>query len=367
MRTNHMRIFLIVTSLMLITIQSFSQGGWQQLSDFPGSARDDGAGFVLEDTLYVGTGLTAWWSTEADFYGYNMIDGNWFSIASLPATESRQYSVGFSSSTGKGFLFGGVNDTGFLNDLWMYNPVTNEWSELSALPEEGRAGSGSFVLNDTAYIVGGRTNTSDAISEVWAYSILSDSWVQKNNLPFGGRYRMSTTSLNNKGYLIFGTDENQGFRNELLEYDFSTDTWTLIDNFPSVGRTHAFITTYNNALHLGFGSDSLDIFHNDFWRYDLTTLNWVSLNGLPDLGRKGCVAISGNDGVYCITGVDEYFNRVQDNWFYSTSLLVNELDNNQDHGELIQIVNSLGQVVDSNAKGLLIYQYSDGYVEKIHH
>jgi len=224
----------------LITLTAFYTNAqyWQQLEDFPGNPRDDGIAFVIGDSAYCGTGLTPWWSAERDFYGLNLSNETWFSIDPLPIDEERQYASGFASNS-NGFVFGGINSTGYLNDLWMYEPINDNWIEKSPLPSFGRSGAACFVINDTAYFVGGRSSSSIAINEIWAYSIINDNWIQKVDFPYGNIWRASATQVNNLGYLIFGIDEADMYQNKLYQFDPLTDSWTQTSIFPSNGRAYS--------------------------------------------------------------------------------------------------------------------------------
>lgn len=57
---------------------------WQMLPSFPGVERDDATGFVIDGDLYVGTGLSPWWSALADFYRYQSATNQWVNTAPLP-------------------------------------------------------------------------------------------------------------------------------------------------------------------------------------------------------------------------------------------------------------------------------------------
>ncbi|HET6245868.1 MAG: hypothetical protein H0V01_12435 [Bacteroidetes bacterium] len=128
----------------------------------------------------------------------------------------------------------------------------------SPLPSVGRAGSSSMVINNVAYIIGGKTTVNSSINEVWAYTMANDTWIQKNNLPFGSLWRASATVHNGKGYLIFGKDQNESLRKELYEYDPATDTWNQISTFPGIARVNASLKSMDGSLVLVAGIDSLE-------------------------------------------------------------------------------------------------------------
>lgn len=343
--------------------QSSAQS-WEQLIDYPGTERDDGTGFVIGDSAYFGTGLTPWWSAEGDFYGLDMVNEQWFPISSLELGEERQYASGFNSSN-TGFVFGGFNGVDFLNDLWQYDPIIDAWTELASLPSIGRSGASCFVLNDTAYIIGGKTQSNLAIGEVWAYTISNDTWTQKTNLPFGSRWRASATSSNNNGYLIFGRDELDSFHNELYEYNPISDNWTQISTFPSIGRSHATMFTINSELYICLGLDSLTNSHNDLWRYDIGLGTWNILPGLPSTGRRGGIALSNQSTLYYTTGIDESDQRLKQTWKYNPSLDVIQINFFNQDKQLTKIVDIMGRETEEKPNTILIYIYSDGSSEKV--
>ncbi len=350
--------------LLLIALPCSAQN-WQQLSDFPGVARDDGAAFIIGDTAYFGTGLTPWWAPTSDFYGFDLSTETWFSVAALPNSNERQYAAAFSDSSQFGFIFGGHDGTNFLNDLWRYDPSSNNWLELSPLPAEGRGGAACFVFNDTAYVVGGKNAQNEAFDEVWAYSMSSDSWVQKNDLPFGGRWRSSVAQLNGLGYLVFGKDENGTFRNELFEYDPTLDSWTNISTFPSLGRSHATLFPFGSNLYCAFGIDSLNNSHNDLWSYDILSNTWNSLPGLPSIGRRGGMTVATENGVYYTTGIDEANVRLTETWKYHPSLTIDEANDPEQPKTIVKVVDLLGRETNIESNQVFIYVYSDGTTQKV--
>ncbi|MCW3085735.1 MAG: C-terminal target protein [Bacteroidetes bacterium] len=285
---------------------------WQSLADFPATERDDGVSFVIGNKAYCGTGGEPGFVYASDFYALNMNNDTWSSIAALPTGNQRQYSSGFSNA-GFGFIVGGLG-SGYLNDVWMYDTVSNSWSSKTPLPSAGRMGCASFVINGIAYIIGGRTSTSLSINEVWAYDMTNDTWQRKNDLPFGSRWRASATALANKGYLAFGIDEHNRFCNELFEYDPVMDSWTQISTFPDRGRSYAAMKAVAGDLLVTAGLDTLNTYYNDMWRYTITTSVWQQLGSIPAQGRKGGMCFTNGSALYYTTGIDQTNTRLKQSW-----------------------------------------------------
>lgn len=307
----------IIIFLVKFTFASLAQG-WTQLDDFPSTARDDGTSFTINDITYCGTGINSSWSPTNDFYALDMLTENWSTIADLPMNEARQYANGFASAN-MGYIFGGLNGTGYLNDLWTYDPSADSWSTVTSMPAVGRSGASCFVIGDTAYIMGGQTATNQSLSEVWAYSMNSDTWTQKNPLP-DSLWRASAISFQNKGYVLFGRNNSGIYKNELYEYSPQTDSWSTLTNFPGVGRTYSGLAILNNKLVSFAGRDSLGNSYNDLWEYSLNSNSWSLSVNLPSAQRRGGICFYSNAGLYYTTGINLNDIRLTETWKFDLFL-----------------------------------------------
>lgn len=298
---------------MLISVFSDAQN-WVQSNSFPGTERDDGIAFTIDNKAYCGTGLLPWFAASADFYVLDMTTDLWSTIASLPAGKERQYACAFSTAN-KGFVFGGKNENGiYFNNVWQYEVSTNSWTEKTALPSLGRAGAACFVIDSIAYIISGETSLSSATNEVWAYNMVNDTWVQKNNLPFDGLWRASAASYANFGYLIFGKNQTNNYNNQLVQYSNTSDNWTQLSTFPMIGRTYTTMQNLNDNLLLIGGVDSLGNFYNDMWSYNLTSSQWSQLSSIPSSQRKGGVCFNNGSSIYYSTGITNNNVRLNETW-----------------------------------------------------
>jgi N-acetylneuraminic acid mutarotase len=318
-------LYSLLIFLMLGTSSSIIAQGWAQLEDFPSTPRDDGTSFTINSITYCGTGLNSTWNPTSDFYALDMNTDSWSPITGIPTNEARQYAVGFASSN-HGFLFGGLNGNGYLNDLWTYDPTTDIWTTATPMPSAGRSGASCFVIGDTAYILGGQTSTTASISEVWAYSMSADSWTQKNALP-DSLWRASSISYQNKGYVLFGRKNSLEYKNNFYEYSPLTDSWTSISNFPGVGRTYAGIAILNNNIVSIAGRDSIGNSYNDMWEYSTATDTWSLSVNLPSAQRRGGTCFYSGTVLYYTTGIDLNDTRLTETWKFDLFLSTNELDN----------------------------------------
>lgn len=297
--------------LLFLSPGIFAQN-WTALDDFPGTERDDGVSFKIGETAYCGTGRDGSFAYRSDFYAFDIISESWAPIAALPAGNERQYAAGFTDGE-FGYVCGGTNGNNF-NDLWRYNPTTDSWEELTPLPASGRSGAAAFVIDQTAYLVGGRDADEDALNEVWAYDIQNDSWLQLADMPFGGRWRSSATTLDQLGYLIFGWDDDINYRAECYEYDPETDSWMMVSEFPEGGRTHAAMVPVDDHFVVFGGTDSEQNVYNDLWSFSPLTSTWEELSPMPAAGRKGGMSFIDNGVFYYTTGINGENERLQETW-----------------------------------------------------
>ena len=309
----HRKLYFVLTAVLPVFVHVSTAQTWQQISDFPGTERDDGTSFIIGNVAYCGTGNLPWGTGTIDFYALDMNADSWSAVASLPAGEERQYACGFASAA-HGYIFGGYNAGNFFNDLWQYNPATNSWDEKTPLPAVGRSASACFVIEDTAYVVCGKTAADYAFDEVWAYNMINDTWTQKNDLPFGNRWRSCSAASPTHGYIALGKTELLAYPTGLYEYDPATDSWTSLAPFPMPGRSHAKMIFFDDDLLLLTGWDSLGDSHYDMWRYDVAADAWDQLISLPATGRRGGMCFNSNTHLYYSTGIDQSHTRLKETW-----------------------------------------------------
>jgi N-acetylneuraminic acid mutarotase len=294
---------------------------WVQQSDYPSNGVDDGTSFVIGDKAYCGSGIVSWFAIQRDFYAFDLNSESWSNVAAMPQGEGRQYANGFASDS-FGFVFGGYNNN-FLNDLWRYNPQNDQWLEMTSLPDSGRSGAASFVIDSIAYIIGGKNDSSQALNEVWAYNMNQDSWQRKNDLPFGTRWRSAAAANDSLGYLAFGMDDTLRYCKEVFEYKPSVDQWTKLSDFPQGGRNYVKMHWIKGKLLAFGGADSSNAFFNELWSYDVFSNSWEELSPLPAVGRRGGMSFHTKQAFYYTTGLTENGDRLIETWKWveTTSLV----------------------------------------------
>lgn len=150
--------------------------GWRRLADYPGTSRSDPAGFIIGDTVYVGTGRVVVEPVDSfavDFWKYSIKDNKWYSMPPLPGT-ARNGAYSFSLD-GKGYVAGG-DIAGIANafsyqgtsDIYEYDPQLGEWKRLPFdLPQELAFGSAATLTQKgRAYFLSGMGPDFQILNEV---------------------------------------------------------------------------------------------------------------------------------------------------------------------------------------------------------
>lgn len=288
--------------LLLLPHFLWSQS-WYQLSDFPGTARDDGSSFRIDSTVYCGLGLEVGWTCTNDFYAFNLATETWTTASAFPSNKQRQYACGFSLN-GHGYIFGGVDCSGnFLNDIWDFNKSTSNWAQKTSLPSAGRSGAVVFTINDSVYVVGGKNSSFNALSEVWAYHPITDTWLQKPNLPFNGLWRGVAYAYNDSGLVGLGRNNLEQYNRDFYLFEQSTNTWSIVPSLHHSGKAYSGFSQIDSLGYLFGGADTLGNISADFEKIDLRNFTYTSLASFPATARKGCMTFAFNDTYYLTTGV----------------------------------------------------------------
>ena len=241
--------------------------------------------------------------------GDNTVDNNGVygtkgTAAATNKPGGRYFSTGWKDASGNFWIFGGggyaaSGGTGYLNDLFKYNPTTNQWTWVSG--DNSRNNTGVYGTKGTAAAAnkpGGRyyqNGWKDASGNFWI---------------FGGY-----------GYPAAGVN---GYLNDLFKYNPTTDQWTWVSgdntrNNAGVYGTKGTAAATNkpggrygqNALTDGSGNFWIFAGNgydgagnqgalNDLWAYTASTGNWTWLSG--DNTRNSA-------GVYGTKGIGAATNK----------------------------------------------------------
>lgn len=184
---------------------------WTQLADFPGSERTEAVAFVVDGNAYIAGGTGEFEMTQKDCWKF---DGTTFTkVASMYKKRRAAFSFVID---GKAYVGGGI-DAGFVNTFEVYDPKNDKWSdELKDLflSDDSnyddplnllRAYTVAFSLDGKGYIAGG-LNSAGILNDCWEYNPATDIWTAKNSFHYNMNSRQSAVSyvLNETAYVMTG-------------------------------------------------------------------------------------------------------------------------------------------------------------------
>lgn len=211
-----------------------------------------------------------------------------YGVAGTPSPSnmpgSRDFSVSWVDKLGNFYVFGGRGydsdrNRGILNDLWKYNPVSNEWTWLTGSNFSDQRG-----IYGAMGVTSASNNPGARFENVGFTDAAGDFWL------LGG----------------VGYDGNSlGYLNDLWKYDPVTNLWTWMKgnnviNQNGVYGTQGIANASNNPGSRGngtswtdnagnfwfFGGEGRSVetgggtgFFNDLWRYNLASNQWTWVKG----------------------------------------------------------------------------------------
>ena len=234
------------------------------------------------------------WVGGSDLVGLPYVGQGTYGALGTPAAGNlppgRSGAVGWTDANGSLWLFGGFSYgeiSSYLNDLWEYNPSTNEWAWISGSNQANQAGVyGALGTPAEGNVPGGRESAlswTDSKGNLWL---------------FGGA-----------GYDSAG---NNGNLNDLWEFNPTTSQWTWVSGANTVNQ--AAVGTLgtpaagdapgarngavgwidgngNFWLFGGIGTGSSGSgsgnYLNDLWEYNLSTNEWTWTSGISSTGSDG--------------------------------------------------------------------------------
>jgi N-acetylneuraminic acid mutarotase len=229
---------------------------------------------------------------------------------------ARSSACGFAIGTAA-YVATGLDSNSFKRSMWMYNPATDMWTQMSSLGNATGQGlernvAMSFAIGNKAYIVGGQ-GSNPFFSDVWEWDAVTDTWAQKQSFAGGGRRAGVGFAINGKGYVGLG-QSSTGLRNDLYEYNPSTNQWTAKANFPGTARRFPACFVINNVAYVGTGDDGA--FKADMFAYDPATNQWTAKANFAGTARYSTVSFALFGKGYVGLGYDNTLQNTDDIWEY---------------------------------------------------
>lgn len=307
----HLLLFFLLAFGTALHAQS-----WQQLPDFPGTARDDAAAFSIDNKIYVGTGMEVGWGLTNDWWCFDTQAGSWQAIASMPATP-RQYCAAFTVND-TGYVFGGIDANGALAELWAYYPLTDQWVQKSSMPTEARYAAAAVEGWDYGIVATGMLASGVPTKDAWKYHPATDTWERIDPVPGPSRHRAAAIQDGGGMLIVGGADSTGTALSDAWSYPVWFETGEYYPHAPLPEPRYEMKGGTNYVMTLVGGADGDTTFHDDAWNG--STGSWSPLPPFPGGPRRGGVGAGINasnswtNTFFFGLGLGQDFTRRKDWW-----------------------------------------------------
>ena len=260
-----------------------------------------------------------------DTWAYDYTSNTWTNRSPANPPSARGYhALAYNQAFHTVILFGGLSNSGFLNDTWAYDYFTNAWTNLNpANPPPARCYSalaceeGSFRM----VLFGGYNGSY--LNDTWAYYDFDNTWTNRNpsNPPPARSHHALACESDSSGVILFGGAGSSGYLNDTWAYDYDSNAWANRNppNPPPARGYHALAFNWGERKIVLFGGWNGGNVLNDTWVYDYSANSWIHrISAVSPPARDAhALAFGGVSGVILFGGTDgnSYLN---DTWAYSS-------------------------------------------------
>ncbi|MFD1771065.1 Kelch repeat-containing protein [Sphingobacterium suaedae] len=219
-------VFLVATIGLAFTACSSDDEDdpdeWVKAADFEGLPRSGAVGFTIGDYTYLTTGYGTNSNRFVDTWRFNPALQSWDQMSDFPG-EARNNAIAFVLN-GKGYVGLGTNSTTMFKDFYEYDPATDTWTKIADFVGAARYGAVGFTLNGVAYVGTGRDFDGQDYNDIYTFTPNSTggTWTKVTSTPNKRSFSFAFV-LNNIAYLGGGTSNNQNVK---TFYAFDGTTWT---------------------------------------------------------------------------------------------------------------------------------------------
>ena len=266
---------------VFITRNIYSQDTWEQVfptGDIP-EAREGHTMNVIGDKVYLFGG----WGDESRFnpFFYFLLELlEWHRI--LTSGESPQARGGHAALALDFMLllFFGFDGINVFDDIWQYDPQTNTWSEInvnSVMRPAARYDHTATLIGDKVYLLGGQDSKGAQMNDLWVLDTKSLEWTMLSPI-IGGSITGHTAIAKDGNIHVYGGVRNGPWLNtNVFTYDPKTDVWTSsVPGGSSMPSNNAAAAQLNGIVHLFGGCRGTHVGLNRKWDIGLQSFDLKS-------------------------------------------------------------------------------------------
>lgn len=262
---------------------------------FPGGLRSNSLSFASDPYIYLGGGSAFNEVYYNDFYRFDINANEWTQLADL------EYNI-IEAATGvignKVYVVAGYSeDLGYLSQMRIFDLGTETWSDGPEFPGTNRTSPYHYVLDGKLYVGLGRVGLS-TFEDLWRFDPATEEWEEVSGFP-GTEFDFSTSTFLTKGgygYVI-ARQEFEDSEVDLWRYDPVNDLWEQLSSFYDpfcLAFGPEALDFRDNYIFLRYGSYTAGPCpgYGRFWIYDISEDSWHSVygsdfSGISDNGYWG--------------------------------------------------------------------------------
>jgi hypothetical protein len=221
-----------------------------------------------------------------DTWIYDYSENSWTQSASAP-TElyPRFYSAFAYIGDNKVVLYGGEDNGGAFDDMWLYDAASDTWEELDPADAPGKRlwGQMCYIGDDKVMMYGGNVKGAES-TETWVYDLSDNAWTHMNVSGPSVEIAAGAAYLGDGNAMVFG-GLNGGWSKATWIYNLELNTWAEeLESTPPLGnRIPAICETSmdgSSPVVVFGGRHSGGNTSDGTWEFNIDT--WSPINGLED-------------------------------------------------------------------------------------
>ena len=245
---------------------------------------------VLQKAIFFGGGYqdASGYELFNDMWLYDPTSNIWTEINPTVKPSARSsHSMVYDSINQRTILFGGWDDTiGLMSDTWIYDSQTNQWTEVLPVNQPSTRQSNAMYYDSNAQRVilfGGYREVGGHLYDTWEYNYSDNSWTELNpSSNPSGRYgsTMVYDPINQQAILFGGRATT--IMDDTWIYYYGNNTWTELNltSSPDTRYWHGMVYDSNNQKVIVFGGRHAGApgeALEDTWIFDPSTNGWTEL------------------------------------------------------------------------------------------
>ncbi|MFC4632501.1 T9SS type A sorting domain-containing protein [Dokdonia ponticola] len=256
-----------------------SNDSWEFVAAFPSSVLFLADPFVIDDRVFF-IGLSSN-DDISELWEFGIVASTWEQRTGYPFVDSALFGYHATAFTisGLGYVIG-ITEQEDISNFASYDPETDSWTERAPFLGPNEGSNVGFVLDSNGYILFG-SKFKSFHNDLWKYDPITDQWEQKESIPENFLFDPAVFVIQDQAYVGLGLLDLGILNTIFRRYNPINDSWEAIES-PQFQSGTPFGFTINDIGYVGVGYD--DPFapntspSNEIWRLDPELLSVTDVN-----------------------------------------------------------------------------------------